>query len=293
MNRMTSRVAAGLLVLCLLLLPRPSFASGKGFLWKVSSETAAVYLLGSVHFMRRDAYPLDPVIEDTFRQSDILAVEADINDLSKVSVEQLLERALYPAGDSIDRHISPETLIRLRQETERLGLSYILISRQRPWVLALTLTSLELVRLGFDPAYGIDLHFLDRAQGKKVVELESVSQQVDLLSGFPDEEQEQFLRFTLDDMKTLKEDSEILLRIWKAGDMKGLEGLIGLNTPGRGDSPVLRRLFFERNEKMAAQVEEFLKKGEKAFVVVGAGHLVGKQGLIEILRAKGYQVEQQ
>lgn len=293
MNRMTSRVAAGLLVLCLLLLPRPSLASEKGFLWKVRSETAAVYLLGSVHFMRKDAYPLDPVIEDAFRQSDILAVEADINDLSKVSAEQLLELALYPAGDSIDRHISPETLVRLRQETDRLGLSYILISRQRPWVLALTLTSLELARLGFDPAYGIDLHFLDRAQGKKVVELESVSQQVDLLSGFPDEEQEQFLRFTLDDMKTLKEDSEILLRIWKAGDMKGLEELIGLNTPGRGDSPVLRRLFYERNERMAVRIEEFLRRGQKAFIVVGAGHLAGKHGLVELLRAKGYKTEQQ
>lgn len=266
----------------------------KSFLWKVRSKTATAYVLGSLHMMRRESYPLPEKMEKAFDKSDVLAVEANVNDLGRIDVIQLMERAIYPDDAGLEKHVSKETYEAVRQESEILGLPLKLLDRQKPWVLALTFTALKFARLGFDPSYGVDMHFLSKAGGsKKIVELESLQDQIDLLSGFNDDEQELFLMHTLRNLNNIDKDADALLRAWTSGDAKGIEALLTkTDEDDKKMSAINDKLVYKRNRNMASKIEDLLRTRETTFVVVGAGHLVGEKGIIAVLRQKGYSVEQ-
>ncbi len=206
----------------------------------------------------------------------------------------MLGSAFYSEGDSLEKHISAETFERIKKEFGEFGMPSLLITGQKPWFLALTLESLKLMQSGFDPAYGIDVHFLSKAQGqKKIRELESIDYQIDLLSGFSDSEQEAFLRYTLNDLEALEKNIDILVTAWKNGDVRAMESIIGQGVKDdRAAVSMFDKLIYERNRSMARKIEDFLKTDETYFVIVGAGHLVGEQGIVELLKKRGYTVEQ-
>jgi uncharacterized protein YbaP (TraB family) len=243
--------------------------------------------------MRKDMYPLDGKIEEAFERSDVLAVEADINDISQTDILKVMETAFYKGDDSLEKHVSGKTYELVQKEFEGTGMPALLLNKQKPWFLALTLTSLKMIQLGFDPNYGLDIYFLSKASGKKIVELESTDYQIRLLSGFSDTQQETFLLHTIKELNSLKKDLSTLEIAWKSGDTDTMETLITKSESGdRVMAGIYEKILYERNRSMAARVEDFLKSGEKYFVVVGAGHLSGKQGIIDILRQKGYRAEQ-
>ena len=266
----------------------------KSFLWRVRSDNNIVYVLGSLHLMRPRDYPLNKSIEDAFNKSDVLSVEANINDITQLDLEKLLEKALYPENETLEDHVSQETYEMIEKESGRLGLPLMLVQRQKPWFLALSLTSMELLNLGFDPSYGIDMHFLSQARGKKkIVELESLDYQFNLLSNFSDDEQEAFLRYSLREMHVLRQEMESLIDAWKKGDARALESIMAESTSGDSDmSPVLDKLITERNRNMVGKIEGYLEGDKPCFVIIGAGHLVGREGIISLLKERGYKVEQ-
>jgi len=266
----------------------------ESFLWKVTSEGNTVYVLGSLHMLRQEDYPLHKSIEDAFSKSDILAVEANINDVTNLDLQTLMEKALYPENETLEDHVSQETYEILKKETERLGLPLMLVDRQKPWFLALSLTSMEVLKLGFNPSYGIDMHFMNKASGKKkIVELESLEYQIDLLSNLSDDDQESFLRYTLKDLYVFEQELQSMINAWKSGDPKALESIMKKSTSGDIDmSTVYEKLITERNRNMVGKIEGYLEEDETYFVIIGAGHLVGERGIINLLKEKGYTVEQ-
>jgi len=162
----------------------------KNFLWRVQSKRNTVYVLGSIHLLKKDVYPLSRTIEGAFEKSDVLAVEANVNDISRLDIGKLMESSVYPANDSLEKHVSGNTFNLIKEETARSGLPMELVYNQRPWFLGLTLESLELMKSGYDPNYGIDKYFLSKAEGrKKISELESLDYQINLLAGLNDDEQ--------------------------------------------------------------------------------------------------------
>jgi len=269
-------------------------ASQKSFLWKIQSKTNTVYVLGSLHFSKKEIYPLSEKIEKAFGQSEILVVEADINDIKKVDIQKLMERAFYPANDTLEKHVSPEIYERVVKETGGLGIPVELLNKQKPWFLAITLVALESLKLGFDPNLGIDKYFLSKAEGgKRILELESLDYQLNLLFSFSDKDQELFLLYTLKDLKILEQELGKLTQAWTSGDTKAMESILTRSvSEDRRLSFILEKLIYERNRKIVSKIEDYLKEKETYFVIVGAGHLVGDRGIIEILKGKGYLVEQ-
>jgi uncharacterized protein YbaP (TraB family) len=283
-------------LLCLTIFGEDAVAGGrKNFLWKATSETNTVYILGSLHFMKKEAYPLARKIEDAFDVSDLVVVEANINDIARVDMEKLIDTAFYTGDDTLENHVSAETYSLVKKQYEKLGIPLWLVSRQKPWFLALTITSFELAKLGFDPNYGIEMHFTSKALPKKrIEELESFEYQINLLSGFSDREQEMFLLETLKDVQAYEAEAEAdaLLRAWQTGDTKRLESIVMKNGSDEGSlSQVYEKLMYQRNRNMTSKIEGYLKKRETCFVIVGAGHLVGDRGIIELLKSKGYTIE--
>ena len=298
MKHKKSRLLAFIFVLHLLvasaLVQETLCASQKNFLWKIQSKTNTVYVLGSLHFSKKEIYPLSEKIEKAFGESEILVVEADVNDIKKIDIQKLMERAIYPENDTLEKHVSPEIYERVVKETKGLGIPVEVLKKQKPWFLAMTLVALESLKLGFDPNLGIDKYFLSKAEGgKKILELESLDFQVNLLSGFSDKDQELFLLYTLKDLGILEQELEELTKAWTSGDTKAMESILTRSiSEDKRLASIFEKVVYERNRKMASKVEDFFRTGETYFVIVGAGHLVGDQGIIEILKRKGYLVEQ-
>lgn len=266
----------------------------KSFLWKVQSTGSTVYLLGSIHFMREGVYPLNQTIENAFESSDKLVVEANINDLGNLDLKTLADRAFYKNDDHVEKHVSQETYLLIKKESKALGMPIELLRMQKPWFLALSFQAMELVRLGYSPELGVDYHFLSKAQGKKkILELESLEEQLKLLSGFSEREQEHFLIYTLETLSSMDRQVGNMVRSWTSGDAQAMESaLADALPPDPSLAPVVQKLFDERNVKMLAKIEGYLNSNGSYFVIVGAGHLVGKRGLVELLKSKGYAVEQ-
>jgi uncharacterized protein YbaP (TraB family) len=267
---------------------------GKTFLWKVQSGASTVYLLGSIHFLKKENYPLSQKIESAFEKSDVLVVEANVQNQGKMNTQTIMEKALYPPNESIADHLSHETYEFLKGEASKLGLPLEVINQQRPWFLSIVLDAMELMKLGYDPSYGVDNYFLSKATGrKKILELESLDEQLHLLSNLSEKDQELLLTLSLKDLQNADQEANKLVQAWKTGDTSGMEAVITKSLKEDPQLvPIYGKLIYERNRRMVSKIEGYLKGNGTYFVVVGAGHLIGEKGIVETLGKKGYRVEQ-
>ncbi|MDD5167290.1 MAG: TraB/GumN family protein [Syntrophales bacterium] len=265
----------------------------KSFLWRVKSQAGTVYLLGSIHLLKKDVYPLDPRIEEAFNQAAVLAVEADVNTMKRQDIQKVAAAIFYPSGDTMEKHVSAATYARVQAEASRLGLPPEYVKKQKPWFLALTLPSFILMKSGYNPKDGIDMHFLARAGEKKIVELESLNYQMNLLSGFSEKEQDLLLQCSLKDLRIVTEEADTMVAAWKSGDAGAVEA-ISMKSLKEDSSlyPIYEKILFERNRNMAKKIEGLLTGGATSFVVVGAAHLVGEKGILRLLEGRGYSLEQ-
>ena len=270
-------------------------APARNFLWTVSSPGApASYLLGSLHVLTPDYYPLNERIEKAFAASSVLIEEADLDDvMNPATVMALLGKAMLSDGRTLDQVIPADLHAKVMARADKLGIPRIAIQRMKPWLVALSLTQPALQAAGFKPDQGIDKHFFDRAKkaGMTRRALETVAFQFERLDQLTPAQQESLLRSTLEDLETQLKDVKAIADAWARGDTTAIEKLL---LSSMTESPDLyKRLLVERNASWVAPVEDCIKQQTACFVVVGAAHLVGPDSLVAMLQKKGYKVEQQ
>ena len=154
---------------------------------------------------------------------------------------------------------------------------------------------LEMKRMGLDPSYGLDRHFLEEARQshKPIGALEDVELQLKLFSSLSEELQDRLLLSGLVDMETWADSLHRMTRAWQSGDTAALQEVITGSVRDFPElKPLMTKLFDERNTAMTAKIERFLQTPKCYFVVVGAGHVVGDQGILSQLRRKNFTVEQ-
>ena len=237
-------------------------------------------------------YPLNDTIETAFGESDTLVLEVYMDEAGMLAAGAKLTKAgSYPPGDSLDRHMSPKLMQAVRQKTRGTAGMLLPLERLRPWFVATFLIMGELGRLGYDAEHGVDVHFQNRAVGnKRILGIETVDEQVAMFSGLSDEVSGLMLKEALDELDELGETMEGALLAWQKGDAQALETLLLASMKKPEYRPVYKKMILDRNRRMAEAIEEYLQTPSTYFVVVGSGHLVGKQGIVELLRAKKYRV---
>lgn len=268
-------------------------AEARGFIWKVSRGAQAVYIVGSVHLLSKDYYPLNAAMEGAYKDSDILVEEVDLAELLSPEAQfSVLTRGMLPADQSLDKVVSPSTFAQVSKRFGDMGMPIEPLKRFKPWSLALTLLGVEWQRAGFDPELGLDKHFYDRAQsdGKTVQGLESAEYQISRFDGMTYPEQDKLLAETLKDIDTEKANVTKLADAWKAGDGPTVEQIVLQDL--KTDPAMYQRLLLDRNRAWLPKIEALFSRRGHAFVVVGAAHVVGPDGLLSMLRAKGYTVDQ-
>ena len=269
---------------------QPALDTRQGLLWKASNGHNTVYLLGSIHMVFRDFYPLPDHIEQAFQKSNVLVVEVDLNRLDQSKVQGLLGNGLYPLHDSLWNHVSPETRQLVADFCQKHGMNADVFARMKPWMAAMA-TSLLPVTLQQNLVPGIDKHLLDEAGDRMRVEpLESAEYQFHLVSSLPESQQERSLRSAVKNADKGVEDFQQLQTLWQEGDAAKLDAF--MSSSMRDDPEYEKRILADRNPRMADRAEQCLKSGDRCFVVVGAGHMVGRDGVVRLLQNRGYKVEQ-
>jgi uncharacterized protein len=267
---------------------------GRSFLWKVQSGANVMYLAGSVHALTADAYPLNPAYQRAFDASTALVEEIDLAEADPLSGGlSLLAKGMYQDGRTFSSVVSKETAALVAEKLKSTPLALELIQPMKPWMVMLMLEALGAQSAGLDPELGLDKHFYNLATsgGKQVIGLETAEYQVDRFDKMPDAMQEQLLRSELAEMETEKTSLRALLTAWQTGDAAAIELMLLMSFT---DNPAAyNSLITERNRNWMPQLDACLKRSSPCFVIVGAAHVVGPQGLLAMLQQRGYRVEQQ
>lgn len=274
--------------------PNPA---GNVFMWKAESNVQVCYLLGSIHFLKPQNYPLHATIETAFNKSDVLAVEADISGAKVMSAAtSLMQHAMYRDGRTVKDEISGKTYDLVKQKLEGMSMGVDYVMKFKPWFVAVTIMQYQLTQIGYNASAGVDVHFLNKAaqKGIPVKELEGLSFQVNLFNSFSRKENEHFLLSTIVSTNKLQEQMTKMVNAWLAGDAQTMHrNNTGYLSQYPELLPMYKRLNDDRNVTMTQKIMAYLSSGKTHFVVVGAAHLIGPNGIVSLLRNKGYTVTQQ
>ncbi|WP_223758964.1 TraB/GumN family protein [Myxococcus sp. RHSTA-1-4] len=272
--------------------------TGHAFLWEVKDgrgRGGTAYLVGSIHMGREGELALPPSMEAAFAKSDALVVEVDVDKADPAAMQKLvMELGRFPEGQRLSQRLDPVTMTLLSRATERMGVPVSNFEPLRPWLVSMVLTVTELQKAGYQQGHGVDRAFLTRARGagKDILELETAEGQLRMLAGTPDALQDLMLRDQLRRTREAGEVLEQLVAAWKAGDAEGMAALLLEGAQDPTYRPVYERIFFERNVQMAAGLDALLAQPRTHFVVVGAGHVIGPEGIVALLQKQGHTVRQ-
>lgn len=282
---------------------RATSASGPPvpLLWKVSDADNSLYLLGSFHLLKREDYPLSADIDAAFEDAEEVVFELSPEELASPDLPRAMARAgTLPAGETLDGRVSPAAARAMKRWIDgngaalsALGFDAATFQRFEPWYAGLLISLTEMNKLGLDHALGLDQHFSERAvaSGKPTAGLERAAEQIAFFDGMSAAEQLQFLDEALAAADEGGADTLKMHADWRKGDADALWREMASEL--RRDYPDLyRRINVARNDAWLPKLETRLKRGgaDDTLVVVGALHLLGDDGVVEKLRAKGYEV---
>jgi len=284
--------------ICALVLAMAWFAASplmaENFLWQVTAPKGGrIYIMGSIHLAHEGLYPLRDPIMRAFAESSALAVEIDTEALPL----EAMATFITTHGLALDQSPLPERLTEAtRALLESSGYyNSSTMARMTPWLAALTIQVDELGARGFESKYGLDAYFISLARARKVpvISLETLDDQMGMLAEMTDHESDLFLKSTLLEMEDLPRTVQAFLDTWNSGDVAGFARVFFEEYDKYPDLvPLLDKIIYRRNEKMAAKINRLLSRKTVCFVVVGAGHLVGDRSILAHLAARGYTITQ-
>ncbi|MFA7383087.1 MAG: TraB/GumN family protein [Desulfurivibrionaceae bacterium] len=267
-------------------------ALAESSVWKAQKGDSVLFLGGTFHLLRPSDFPLPPEFEKAYQASNLLVFETDINGFNNPATQQkLMAQAVYADGSSIAQHLSPKTYSQLSDYCAAMGIPLEIIKRFKPSIISVTMTTLELAKFGVIPD-GVDtfMYQLASRDQKRTEGLETIDEQIRFLATMGDGNEDAFITYFLRDIASIKQDYEAMVAAWKQGDIKKLDALFVAELKTKMPK-LYKELLSDRNKKWLSRIEAYHNTPEKEFILVGAGHLVGADGLLEALKQKGYTVK--
>lgn len=261
--------------------------NGKPDLWRIEKDGTISYLFGSIHVGSEDYYPLSEEVNTAYRNTDNLVVEFDLKPGDEAKMIPLIQKYGLDTSTPLEQKLSPETLSIFKQVCKKNNLPCAEFAPLKTWLVSLQLSVMKFQQLGYNGNLGIDKHFLAlaHASNKNVISLETAESQFQMLDGFNQEEQELML------VNSLQETDKNLLDLvtsWKSGDDDLTYSLLNKNPDNPVENEMLKVLIDDRNINMASQISEYIKANKSLFVVVGYGHVISKNGIVELLKKDGF-----
>ncbi len=274
---------------------KPAHVPPVPLLWKVTgSNGAELYLLGSFHLLKPDDYPLSPDVDAAFAAASRLMFELSPEEMTSPQLAtQMMQAAIRRDGRALKDELDPATWQQLETWSAANNMPIERLAALKPWFIGLTISLSQMARQGLDAQAGLDRHLMQRAAqaGKPAGGLESAASQISMLDGMSADEQRQLLRESLEQVAKGDEQTRRLHDAWRRGDdvvlWRDMAGQMKRDYPG-----LYQRINVDRNDSWLPALQQRLQAGQgSTLVVVGALHLLGSDGVVEKLRAKGYTVE--
>jgi uncharacterized protein YbaP (TraB family) len=260
-------------------------------LWKVQGHTSVTYIGGTCHVLRKTDYPLPEEFVKAYEDSDIIVFETKIDELNRPETqEMIIKKGCYNDNLSLDKVLSPQTYDLLKRYCETSGIPVFSLNKFKPSMVVLTLLGLELQKLGIDQT-GVDNYFYHKATtaGKKIEGLESVKEQIEFVLSMGEGSEDDFIDHAIKELKKTRQILNELIAAWKQGDEDKLYKLC--LAPMKKEYPNLyETLIADRNHEWLSKIEHYLQTSQNELILVGVGHLVGADGIIEHLIKSGYKV---
>ncbi len=261
--------------------------------WAIRGAHNTVYLAGSVHLLRSKDAVLPAAFERAYADADTLVMEIDLDDLDPTAAQSwMLEHGMLSGASTLADVIGTQRYQRLEQAGNQLGVPIEALQQLEPWLAAMTLAQLQYMKLGFDPEQGVEKQ-LERkavADHKEITGFETLEEQLGLLASLSQDDQAKFLDLTLEEMHEMEGETDSLLEAWRTGNARKLASI--LSDEYKVAPALYRMLVADRNRRWMPQIEKLLGSDKDYLVVVGALHLVGTGGLLELTRARGFEPRQ-
>ena len=255
--------------------------------WKISDSAGKVlYLGGSIHALRSTDYPLPPEYARACDASNHLVFEIDPKQMGAAG-KSLLKAGEYSNGDSLKKHVDPRTYDYVRRFFAALNVPESKFAKFKPWYLAAMLQAPQLHGLSSD--LGVEGFLQKRAKGKPMSGLETLEESVGTVSGLSDRQSETMLLITF--IPNSHKIAGPLNQAWRKGDADKIWAIFSGEI--LADMPSLaERMVTRRNRNWMPKIDSLLHGNDTCFVVVGAAHIGGPNGVLTQLRERGYKIEQ-
>lgn len=261
--------------------------------WKITRGSQTLYLGGTIHLLRPTDFPLPPEFNAAYAASDKLYFETDASRLQSPELQMsLMSRGMFNDGKTLQDVISPEAWAAAKAHAKKTGLPLEAVSRMRPWLFVITLTVVELEKLGIT-SEGVDMHFYKKSlETKKTVGFfEAIEEQIEFIVGMGAGHESEMVFRTIEDVGELSTMMQDVTAAWRAGDVPEIDRLF-LADWRKKYPAIYKSLLVDRNNDWLPKIDDLLKTPEIEFVLVGVGHLPGPDGLIAQLKARGCKLEQ-
>jgi len=262
-------------------------------LWELHGKHNTVYLLGSIHVLRTSDYPLARVVLDAYRNANSLLMEVNLDEIDSSELQsEMLTSAMLPGGKSLPQIMGQSRYARAQNLAREVGLELSTFDQFAPWFAAEAISQVQLSQLGFDPQAGVEMYFLQRARtdGKAVAGLETVHDQIALFESLSMDAQAEYLVSSLEQAHDLPKQVDEMVHAWQRGDTSWFETEMKSEL-GR-DPALYQTLLIARNRKWIARIEALLGTDQNYLVIVGTGHLVGRDSVIDLLKRDGISATQ-
>ena len=288
------RIGLRLLLLVLPALPVHATETGHPVtMWEVAGEKNSVYLLGSIHLLRAEDYPLPTVLDTAYADADVLFMEVDMDDLDPFATQAAFTTYGVLQDDTTLRDLmGVELYEQALTAAQDIDIPLDMLRKTEPWYAAMTIEIMMLNRIGFDPTLGIEMYMMSKAQGdgKRIDGFETAEEQIQFLDGMSIQAQRDLLISTLTESAKLGELMDELIDAWRHGDIADLES--GMLDDLRKHEELNKALVTDRNRRWVDRIETLLDDDEDYLIVVGALHLIGPDGVPNQLEQNGYHVQQ-
>jgi uncharacterized protein YbaP (TraB family) len=269
-----------------------TYSQAESSVWKIQKGDSVMYVGGTIHILRPSDFPLPAEFDRAYSLSDMLVFETDIGKSNDPSTQQLiLSKAVYTDGSTIEQNLSAEAYGKLNDYCSSNGIPLEQLKMFKPQIIAVMMAAMELAKFGASQE-GVDMFFYKSAtkDNKAIGAFETMEEQIDFLMGMGRDNEDEFITYTINDIKSTKENYESMVDSWKKGDVKNLYKM--LIDELKTKTPVIyENIIIDRNNNWLPVIEKYFENQKTEFVLVGMAHVIGPDGLIEQLRRKGYKVD--
>ncbi len=277
-----------------LLLTGPALADGHPVtMWLIEGEANRVYVLGSVHLLRSQDHPLPNVLEEAYQDAEALIMELDMDDLDPAALQAATNRlGMLESGVTLEDVLGNELYAEALAAAEKLRVPLDMMSQSEPWLAAITIEQLILMRMGFNPLYGIELHMTTKAvsDGKPITGLETAVEQLGFFDNMSIEAQTDLLMSTLTESQEAEQMMDDMIDAWRHGDVEFMQDNVLAEL---AEFPELyTTIVSDRNRRWVDEIVELLDDADDYLIVVGALHLVGEDGVPALLIERGIEIGQ-